>query len=126
MTSAPLRVRFERDRICYEHPSWNLWPGVVNNGTSVNANPWVIVERDGKWYAATHEWLRTGSKHCKPTKTVCGDHIKVAPLDTWKPHMGERIGFMVSGLARTPQMRNVEERTPVAWIDWPLEDGGCR
>ena len=74
-----------------------VWPAV----DGVNANPWVIVNMDGQWYAATFEWLRHGQTS-KPKGVLdgsMGDHIKVPPLNRWRPRSGERIGLMVSGLA---------------------------
>jgi hypothetical protein len=47
-----------------------------------------------------------------------GDHIKIPPLSGWHPASGERIGLMVSGLART-QQRNVKERSNVVMVTWP-------
>ena len=47
-----------------------------------------------------------------------GDHIKVAPLNRWRPRSGERFGIMVSGLARSTQ-RNVQERSNVSMVTWP-------
>ena len=93
-----------------------VWPAV----DGVNANPWVFVNLDGQWYAATFEWLRPGQTS-KPKGVLdgsMGDHIKVAPLSSWRPHSGERIGLMVSGLART-KMRNVQERSNVVMVTWP-------
>ena len=93
-----------------------VWPAV----DGVNANPWVFVNLNGQWYAATFEWLRQGQTS-KPKGVLdgsMGDHIKVAPLSSWRPHSGERIGLMVSGLART-KMRNVQERSNVSMVTWP-------
>ena len=93
------------------------WPAV----DGVNANPWVIVKwTDGKWYAATFEWLRHGQTS-KPKGVLDGskgDHIKKSPLSGWRPKSGERFGLMVSGLART-QLRNVRERSNVDMVTWP-------
>ena len=87
----------------------------------VNANPWVIVKwTDGQWYAATFEWLRYGQTS-KPKGVLdgsMGDHIKKPPLSSWRPTSGERIGIMVSGLART-ETRNVKERSNVTMVTWP-------
>jgi hypothetical protein len=47
-----------------------------------------------------------------------GDHIKVPPLNRWRPRSGERFGIMVSGLARSTQ-RNVQERSNVSMVTWP-------
>ena len=93
-----------------------VWPAV----DGVNANPWVIVNMNGQWYAATFEWLRHGQTS-KPKGVLdgsMGDHIKVAPLNRWRPRSGERFGLMVSGLART-KMRNVQERSNVSMVTWP-------
>jgi hypothetical protein len=81
----------------------------------------VIVKwRDGKWYAATFEWLRPGQTS-KPVGVLDGskgDHIKRSPLSNWRPRKGERFGIMVSGLARGGA-RNVSERTNVQMVTWP-------
>ena len=91
-----------------------IWPAM----DGVNANPWVIVNLNGQWYAATFEWLRHGQT-AKPMSVLSGGgHIKVAPLSSWRPRSGERIGLMVSGLARTT-MRNVKERSNVVMVTWP-------
>ena len=93
------------------------WPSVSVLGASVNANPWVFVNRDGTWYAATFEWLRPGQTS-KPVGTVSGSHIKKSPLNNFHPQSGEVYGFMVSGLART-KVRNVQERSNVVMVRWP-------
>ena len=91
-----------------------VWPAV----DGVNANPWVIAKVNGQWYAGTFEWLRHGQT-AKPMSVLSGGgHIKVAPLSSWRPRSGERIGLMVSGLARTT-MRNVKERSNVVMVTWP-------
>ena len=93
-----------------------VWPAV----DGVNANPGVFVNMNGQWYAATFEWFRYGQTS-KPVGVLDGskgDHIKVSPLSGWRPRSGERIGLMVSGLART-KMRNVQERSNVSMVTWP-------
>ena len=91
-----------------------VWPAV----DGVNANPWVIAKVNGQWYAGTFEWLRHGQT-AKPMSVLSGGgHIKVAPMSSWRPRSGERIGLMVSGLART-SMRNVKERSNVVMVTWP-------
>ena len=102
----------------------NSWPGVEINHTSgtrkiqVNANPWVFVCRDGKWYGGTWEWLAVG-KTRKNMKSVAGDHIKQPPLRDWRPRSGETVYFMVSSLARFGHIRNVQERTQPVRFVWP-------
>jgi len=96
----------------------SIWPGRQEAGTNVNANPWVILEYEGKKYAATWEWLRTGQTS-KSKVAVAGDHIKRKEIpDDWRPRSGDKIGLFVSGLVRGTT-RNVQERTNVSWIVWP-------
>ena len=93
-----------------------VWPAV----SGANANPWVFVNLDGQWYAATFEYLRHGQTS-KPMGVLdggIGDHIKVAPLSKWRARSGERIGLMVSGLARGG-LRNVKERSNIVMVTWP-------
>lgn len=102
--------------INFPYSKARVWPAV----DGVNANPWVIVNMNGQWYAATFEWLRFGQTS-KPKGVLdgsMGDHIKVSPLNRWRPQSGERFGIMVSGLARTSQ-RNVKERSNVSMVTWP-------
>ncbi len=86
----------------------------------LNANPWVFVNQNGQWYAATFEYFRHGqtSKPVGVLNGALGDHIKVPPLNRWRPRSGERIGLMVSGLARS-NLRNVRERSNVVMVTWP-------
>ena len=98
-----------------------VWPTKPADGP-VNANVWAIVNVKGQWYAATWEWLKPNvawkTAACLTKTQGKGDHFKVAPLNKWAPKSGERIGFMVSGLARS-QARNVSERSNVDWVVWP-------
>ena len=93
-----------------------VWP----QRDGVNANCWVIVNLNGQWYAATFEYLRPGqtSKPVGVLNGAMGDHIKVSPLNKWRPSSGERFGIMVSGLARS-QLRNVQERSNIVMVTWP-------
>lgn len=115
--TASLTANVDRGWINFPYSKSRTWPAV--NG--VNANPWVIVKwTDGRWYAATFEWLRFGQTS-KPVGVLDGsrgDHIKKPPLSNWRPHSGERFGIMVSGLARDGT-RNVLERSNVVMVTWP-------
>ena len=100
------------------HSKARDWPDIALLDTRLNANPWVFVEIDGRWYAGTFEWMRS-STTTRGMNTVAGDHIKVAPLGgSWRPRSGQRLGFMISGLARTGA-RNVQERTNIVMATWP-------
>ena len=114
--TASLTASVGGSTINFPYSKANVWPAV----DGVNANCWVFVKLNGQWYAATFEWLRRGQT-AKPKGVLdgsMGDHIKVSPLSSWDPHSGERIGIMVSGLART-QLRNVRERSNVYMVTWP-------
>ena len=114
--TAKLSASVSGGQIRMPYDKAKAWPGI----DGINANPWVIVNLDGQWYAATFEWLRVGQTS-KPVGVLDGskgDHIKVSPLNRWRPRSGERIGLMVSGLARA-QTRNVKERSNVSWVVWP-------
>ena len=96
-----------------EYDKARVWP----SRDGLNANPWIFVFQDGRWYAATFEWLR-GGQTSKPVHVVAGDHIKKPPLQSFHPRSGEVYGFMVSGLARD-ETRNVQERSEVVMLRWP-------
>lgn len=115
--TSTLNVTISGGTITLDYDKAGSWPAGTVDGTSVNANPWVFVNLDGTWYAATFEWLRPG-QISKPTFTVDGSHIQASPLNSWSPTSGETYGFMVSGLARS-SIRNVEERTQVVMATWP-------
>ena len=115
-TSA-LHASVSGGQIRLDYDKARVWPAV----DGANANPWVLANVGGTWYAATFEWFRAGQTN-KPVGVLdgsMGDHIKRAPLSSWHPRKGERVGFMVSGLARS-STRNVKERTLVCWLEWPL------
>jgi len=90
-----------------------VWPA----SDGVNANPWVFVNLNGQWYAATWEYLRHGQTMKDMSGKSWGDHIKVSPLSSWEPRPGERMGLMVSGLARGG-LSNVKERSNVSMVTW--------
>lgn len=112
--TASIHVSFSGNRINFPYSKSKVWSAV----DGVNGNPWVIAKIDGTWYAATFEWLSFGQTS-KPTSTVGGGNIKAAPMDgNWAPRSGQRVGIMVSGLARS-KTRNVEERTEMIMVTWP-------
>ncbi len=112
-TASLSSVRVSGGSITLNYNKANVWPAV--NG--MNANPWIFVQRDGRWYGATWEWLRKGQT-TKSVAAVRGDHIKRAPLNNFVPASGETYGFMVSGLIRD-KTRNVSERSNVVMMRWP-------
>ena len=110
-------VTVSDSQICLENDGVHEWPIVDFDGTELVGNPWIVLEHEGTWYAATWEWLRP-NQECKSRSSVNGDHIKKAPLENWSPKSGETYWFMVSGLARFSE-RNVEARTNLVQVVWP-------
>lgn len=110
-------IKFGTSTLTLNYDKACAWPGVNIGGIDLNANPWVFVQLDGIWYGATWEWLKV-CQTMKGLYAVDGSHIKVPPLDNWKPVSGETYYFMVSGLARQTQ-RNAKERSNLLKIIWP-------
>jgi len=113
-----LSVNVEGSRIIYDQQGTTEWTPKNEAGVDATGNPWVIAKLNGKWTAATHEWMRVGQK-AKGKRSVHGDHIKRAEFGpTWTPTEGEEYGFCVSGLCRGSQ-RNQSERTQIIKYVWP-------
>ena len=110
-------VNIDNRTISMPYTHSRIWPGYDFDNMTLNANPWVIAKRNGKWYAATWEWLRFGQE-AKASSAVEGGHIKRREFDGWRPQSGEKLGFFVSGLVRGRE-RNVSERTNIVWVNWP-------
>jgi hypothetical protein len=100
--------------ICIEHTKAGRWP--VKD--RLEGNPWVFVNLNGRWYAATYEWLAPGQT-CKGIHAGnIGSHIGVPPLSSWRPKSGEVIGLMVSARARSGG-DTVAERSNIVMVRWP-------
>lgn len=118
-------VTFEGELVCLNHGSQDegvfVWPEKDEGDGAVVGNPWVFIYEDGAWYGATWEWLRP-DQTCKFAYAVAGDHIKQAPFDVnsgWTPKSGQTLYFMVSALARLPDVTNVSERSAPIKVVWP-------
>lgn len=102
--------------IFLEYDKAGIWLTVDDGKGGLNANPWIFINKNNQWYAATFEWLRPGQM-AKQKRAVNGDHIKQSPFWNWSPKAGIVYGFMVSGLARDGR-RNVKERTNIVFMEW--------
>jgi hypothetical protein len=101
-------------QICIEHTKAGKWP--VLDG--VEGNPWVFAQVNGRWYAATYEWLRPG-QICKfVDANSLGPNTGEEPLSSWRPRKGELVGFMVSTHARFGK-QTIAERSNIVVIPWP-------
>jgi len=120
-TSVLSSVSISGNYISMPFDKTNTWPTEVLNSTEndVNANPWVFIYQDNKWYASTWEWFRKGS-YTKESSCVDGNHMKKESVFSlsWKPTSGVSYGFMVSALARLDN-RTVSERSNVVMFTWP-------
>ena len=100
------------------HTKANVWPVQKSTDGDCNANLWIFANRGGQWKAATWEWAKP-STHDRPIKGALGAYIKndaFAPR-SWSPAKGEKIGIMISGMARAKD-RNVSERSNIVWLTW--------
>lgn len=111
--TASLNASVSGGKVTLNYNKARVWPAA----DGVNANPWVFVNLNGQWYAATWEYLRSGQTVKDMSGKSWGEHIKVAPLSSWEPRPGERFGLMVSGLVRGG-LSNVKERSNVSMVTW--------
>lgn len=118
VTSEITNLQIDARSITINHSKAGQWPTLNPDGVEIEGNPWVFVNRGGKWYAATYEWLRTGQVTKRITADNIGAHTKKEPLESWVPQPGELVGFMVSTPARLGQ-RTVNERSNVVLVRWP-------
>jgi hypothetical protein len=108
-------------QICFPHSKAGKW----KRSGEGEGNVWVIAEVDGRWYAATWDYIRPG-QICKSANGFSWEdrrhgvfaHTQKPPLEGRAPRPGDRIGFMVSGFARTSQ-RTVLEKSNIFMTEWP-------
>ena len=119
-----LTVNLGAGTICMEWGGTSTWPTATIRHTAgthnikVNANPWVFVWRNGRWYGGTWEWMAPNG-NCKPMRVVEGGHIKQPGLIDWDPVSGETYYFMVSSIARGANLNKYQARTNVVSVVWP-------
>jgi hypothetical protein len=114
-------LNFNGSQVCMNYDKANAWPVTTIGADNVEivANPWIFIQHNGQWYAATWEWLRPGQT-CKAKSSVAGDHIKQPPFGpmNWVPTPGVTYYMMVSAPARMGQM-TVAERSNIVEVVWP-------
>lgn len=108
--TAKLNASVTSSKVILDYNKANVWPAVEG----VNASAWVIFTFNGKVYASTFDYLRPGQ-----TSKARDFYITVGGT-RWQPSAGEKVGFMVSGLARDSR-RNVYERSNLDYVTWPKD-----
>ena len=105
------------------------WPEDIN---AVIGNMWIFAKTDGRWHAATWEWLRrttmtkaTESRNADPnaipprfTDDPPFIQCKVAPFTSWFPRSGDVVGHMVSSPCRGGAS-GIPGRSPIVLTVWP-------
>lgn len=114
ITSQVTGTRVNTNEVCVFHTKAGQWP--VFNGAE--GNPWVVAKVAGRYYAATYEWLRPGQVCKGITASNIGQHIKQAPLGSWRPKKGEIVYLFYSTISRFSE-RTSNERTNVVELVWP-------
>jgi hypothetical protein len=110
------------DQLCIFHTKLGVWPAgpfFDDPGPILEGNQWVLANINGQWYAGAADWYRPGQA-CKTVDSNIGqDSFEKEPLHSWHPRPGETIGVMSTTPARLwPDMRTVDERTNVVFIQW--------
>ena len=122
-------VNITSNEVAIYHTMAGLWPvsySVFDDGAPIEGNAWIFAFVDGRWHGATWEWLRPGQQNKSVTAWEFGeDQIRRSPLDiSWMPRQGDRVGFMMSTIARTNLRASQNYRTQVFMTTWPYGDDG--
>ena len=127
-------INIENGQICISHTKSGQWVPTQNVESPsvedpVEGNAWVIVPLDGKGYAAPYDWLgANGPCHMLDVETLenlyqqLPQRTNMPELSRWKPVPGDKIGFMVSGLAKDG-LENVKERSNMLIVTLPDAEG---
>ena len=112
----------------FSDPGWpdSLWPyGGPGDDPNfgVFANQWYFAKIGGVWYGGAGEWIyRTAPSVCKAgqgSDTIGPDSGFGEPFTSWRPRVGELVGYLISSVARRGSVaRTVDERTQVVVQPW--------
>lgn len=114
--------------IKFTDPGWpdSPWPyGGPGDDPNfgVFANQWYFARIGGVWYGGAGEWIYRGAPSvCKAgqgTETIGPDSGFGEPFASWRPRVGELVGFAVTSVARRGSVRRtVDQRTQVVVQPW--------
>jgi hypothetical protein len=115
VTSTITDVGVGKSSVTIEHTKAGQWPVYDLQGAAVEGNPWILVNRNGQWLAATYDWLRPGQTEKSVTANDIGENARD---DRLEPRPGELVGLMVSTIARNGD-RTSNERSNIVLTTWP-------
>jgi len=117
----------------FTDPGWpdSPWPyGEEPGKYSVFANQWYFAKIGGIWYGGAGEWIyRLAGSVCKSgqtTNNIGPDSGFGEPFRSWKPKVGELVGYMISSVARPGVPRTVDQRTNIVVQPWRDTSLGSR
>ena len=127
-------IRVNSGQVSIIHTKAGQWKQTENVGSAsvedpVEGNAWIIVPLNGKGYAAPYDWIgESDPDHMLDVGNLDGFYQQlpsragVPELSNWAPIPGDRIGFLVSGLAKNG-LENVKERSNMLVFTLPDKDG---
>jgi hypothetical protein len=123
LTSVTVTDGFPAPTICFARDYPSTWPKDPNAGIT-DGEMWVIAQIGGKWYGSVWEGVLVGGSQCSTTEAQPGQAPFVqagsTPVDTWVPKSGEKVGFMISTIARgAAPSPTPNERTQIKLVTWP-------
>ena len=109
--------------MCISFSTTHDWPTIPFLGdptVQIYANQWYFANINGQWYGGPAEYLREGRGFCKSgqgTNTIGPDGGWTEPMRSWRPRVGELVGYMMSTPARAGH-RSIDERSNVVLQPW--------
>lgn len=109
--------------MCISFSTSHDWPTIPFLGdpdVQIYANQWYFANIGGQWYGGPAEYLREGRGFCKSgqgTNTIGPDGGWTEPMRSWRPRVGELVGYMMSTPARAGH-RSIDERSNVILQPW--------
>ncbi|MBI5509613.1 MAG: hypothetical protein HY903_12745 [Deltaproteobacteria bacterium] len=107
---------------------WDMTkPAYTEEGTvghMVNGNAWVFGYINGRWYAATFEWLRSDwTRQCSRLEWVGTQapfiQAESYPINSWYPAAGDKVAFMISSMCRGGCRGGLQGRSELVITTWP-------
>ena len=129
-----LDINIKSGKVSITHTKAGQWNPTKTVGSQsvedpVEGNAWIFVPIRGKSYAAPYDWMgKADPHHMLDVGDLDGFYQQlpqragISALRNWVPVPGDRIGFMVSGLAKNG-LTNVEERSNMLVVTLPNKEG---